>query len=62
VYNSLRHTKALAGDVVAIQGTGGLGHLGIQFANKMVSLTRKYFNELGSSNTLGDLPPPNSSF
>jgi D-arabinose 1-dehydrogenase-like Zn-dependent alcohol dehydrogenase len=35
VYNSLRHTKALAGDVVAIQGTGGLGHLGIQFANKM---------------------------
>jgi alcohol dehydrogenase/propanol-preferring alcohol dehydrogenase len=35
VYNSLRHTKAVAGDVVAIQGTGGLGHLGVQFANKM---------------------------
>lgn len=35
VYNGLRHTKAVAGDVVAIQGTGGLGHLGLQFANKM---------------------------
>ncbi|GAQ82943.1 alcohol dehydrogenase [Klebsormidium nitens] len=35
VYNSLRHTKAVAGDVVVVQGTGGLGHLGIQFANKM---------------------------
>jgi D-arabinose 1-dehydrogenase-like Zn-dependent alcohol dehydrogenase len=33
-YNSLRHAGALPGDVVAIQGIGGLGHLGIQFANK----------------------------
>jgi len=33
-YNSLRHSGALPGDVVAIQGVGGLGHLGIQFANK----------------------------
>jgi D-arabinose 1-dehydrogenase-like Zn-dependent alcohol dehydrogenase len=33
-YNSLRHSGALPGDVVAVQGIGGLGHLGIQFANK----------------------------
>jgi D-arabinose 1-dehydrogenase-like Zn-dependent alcohol dehydrogenase len=33
-YNSLRHSGALPGDLVAIQGVGGLGHLGIQFANK----------------------------
>jgi D-arabinose 1-dehydrogenase-like Zn-dependent alcohol dehydrogenase len=34
-FNSLRHSRAVAGDVVAIQGIGGLGHLGIQFASKM---------------------------
>jgi len=34
MYNSLRHSGALPGDLVAIQGVGGLGHLGIQFANK----------------------------
>ncbi len=33
-YNALRHSGALPGDVVAIQGIGGLGHLGIQFAAK----------------------------
>jgi D-arabinose 1-dehydrogenase-like Zn-dependent alcohol dehydrogenase len=33
-YNSLRHSGALPGDLVAIQGIGGLGHLGIQFASK----------------------------
>jgi D-arabinose 1-dehydrogenase-like Zn-dependent alcohol dehydrogenase len=33
-YNALRHAGALPGDLVAIQGIGGLGHLGIQFANK----------------------------
>lgn len=33
-YNSLRHSGALPGDLVAIQGIGGLGHLGIQFAHK----------------------------
>jgi len=35
VYNALRHSPARAGDVVAVSGLGGLGHLGIQFANKM---------------------------
>jgi D-arabinose 1-dehydrogenase-like Zn-dependent alcohol dehydrogenase len=34
-FNSLRHSGARAGDVVAVQGLGGLGHLGIQFASKM---------------------------
>lgn len=33
-YNSLRHSGARPGDLVAVQGIGGLGHLGIQFANK----------------------------
>jgi D-arabinose 1-dehydrogenase-like Zn-dependent alcohol dehydrogenase len=33
-YNALRHSGALPGDLVAVHGIGGLGHLGIQFANK----------------------------
>ena len=33
-YNALRHSGALPGDVVAVLGIGGLGHLAIQFANK----------------------------
>lgn len=34
-FNALRHSGARPGDVVAIHGLGGLGHLGVQFANKM---------------------------
>ncbi|MCW1823337.1 alcohol dehydrogenase [Mycolicibacterium conceptionense] len=34
-YNALRHTRALPGDVVAVLGVGGLGHLGLQFAAAM---------------------------
>jgi D-arabinose 1-dehydrogenase-like Zn-dependent alcohol dehydrogenase len=34
-YNALRNSGARVGDVVAILGIGGLGHLGIQFASKM---------------------------
>jgi len=34
-YNALRNSGARIGDVVAIFGVGGLGHLGIQFASKM---------------------------
>src|SRR5437588_635926 len=33
-YNALRHSGALPGDLVAVQGVGGLGHLGIQFAHE----------------------------
>jgi D-arabinose 1-dehydrogenase-like Zn-dependent alcohol dehydrogenase len=33
-FNALRHSGALPSDWVAVQGIGGLGHLGIQFAQK----------------------------
>src|SRR5215472_9288379 len=33
-FNALRHSGAFPGDLVAVLGIGGLGHLGIQFANK----------------------------
>ena len=33
-YNALRRAGAMPGDLVAVQGIGGLGHLGIQFASK----------------------------
>lgn len=35
VFNALRNAGARAGDVVAVQGIGGLGHLGVQYARKM---------------------------
>jgi D-arabinose 1-dehydrogenase-like Zn-dependent alcohol dehydrogenase len=48
-YNSLRHSGALPGDLVAVQGIGGLGHLGIQFAAKfgyrVAALSRGPHNE-----------------
>ena len=34
-FNALRHSGALPGDVVAVLGIGGLGRLGVQFANKL---------------------------
>ena len=34
-FNALRRSSALAGQLVAIQGVGGLDHLGIQFARNM---------------------------
>jgi D-arabinose 1-dehydrogenase-like Zn-dependent alcohol dehydrogenase len=34
-YNALRHSGAHGGDLVAILGVGGLGHLGIQFAARL---------------------------
>jgi D-arabinose 1-dehydrogenase-like Zn-dependent alcohol dehydrogenase len=33
-FNSLRHAGAVPGDLVAVLGIGGLGHLGVQFAAK----------------------------
>ncbi|HVN39845.1 MAG TPA: alcohol dehydrogenase [Myxococcota bacterium] len=35
VYNALRHSGAQSGDLVAVHGIGGLGHLGIQYARRM---------------------------
>jgi alcohol dehydrogenase, propanol-preferring len=34
-YNALRNAPVRSGDLVAVQGIGGLGHLGIQFARRM---------------------------
>jgi D-arabinose 1-dehydrogenase-like Zn-dependent alcohol dehydrogenase len=34
-FNALRHADAHAGDLVAVHGLGGLGHLGVQFARAM---------------------------
>jgi D-arabinose 1-dehydrogenase-like Zn-dependent alcohol dehydrogenase len=34
-FNALRNSGARSGDLVAIHGLGGLGHLGVQFARKM---------------------------
>src|ERR1700692_3345105 len=34
-YNALRNAGLRGGDLVAVQGIGGLGHLGIQFARQM---------------------------
>lgn len=34
-YNALRNSGARAGDTVAVQGIGGLGHLGVQYAARM---------------------------
>jgi D-arabinose 1-dehydrogenase-like Zn-dependent alcohol dehydrogenase len=35
VFNALRNSGARAGDVVAVHGIGGLGHLGLQYARRM---------------------------
>ena len=57
VFNSLRHMNVTPGETVAIQGLGGLGHLAIQFANKMgyrvIAISRdgtkeKFARELGA--------------
>src|SRR6185437_8486267 len=34
-FNALRNSGARSGDVVAVLGLGGLGHLGVQYARKM---------------------------
>ncbi len=38
-FNALRNSGARPGDLVAVQGIGGLGHLGVQFASKSGLLT-----------------------
>ena len=35
VFNALRHSGAVGGDTVAVHGIGGLGHLAVQFCDKM---------------------------
>ena len=57
-FNALRHSGAVPSDLVAVQGMGGLGHLGVQFARRMgfrtVAIARgiekeKLARELGAS-------------
>ncbi|RJE27142.1 alcohol dehydrogenase [Aspergillus sclerotialis] len=57
VFNSIRHMDIRAGETVAIQGLGGLGHMAIQYANRMgyrvVAISRdsqkeKFARELGA--------------
>src|SRR3954465_14812117 len=55
-YNALRHSGALPGDLVAVLGIGGLGHLGIQFANKFgykVAAIGRGAENAGLAKTLG---------
>lgn len=58
VFNGIRQMKITPGEIVAIQGLGGLGHLAIQYAAKMgyrvVALSssgskEKFAKELGAS-------------
>ncbi len=35
VFNAMRNSRTRAGDLVAVQGLGGLGHLGVQYARQM---------------------------
>ena len=55
-FNALRSSPARAGDLVAVLGVGGLGHLGVQFAAKMgfetVAIARGADKE-ASSRSLG---------
>jgi D-arabinose 1-dehydrogenase-like Zn-dependent alcohol dehydrogenase len=62
-YNALRHSGAQSGDLVAIQGIGGLGHLAVQFANKSgyrtVAISRgkdkePFAKELGAHHYIDD--------
>ena len=39
VYNALRHSRARSGELVAVHGIGGLGHLGVQYARRMGFVT-----------------------
>jgi D-arabinose 1-dehydrogenase-like Zn-dependent alcohol dehydrogenase len=57
VFNSIRRMNISPGETVAIEGLGGLGHLGIQYANKfgyrVVAISRgadkeKFARQLGA--------------
>ena len=57
VFNSLRKQNITPGDIVAVQGLGGLGHLALQFTSKMGFRTvaisssdskRKFAKDLGA--------------
>ena len=41
-FNALRHSGAMPSDLVAVQGIGGLGHLGVQFARSSATRSRPW--------------------
>jgi len=45
VYNALRNSGARGGDLVAVHGIGGLGHLGVQYARQMGFNTSRWVAE-----------------
>jgi alcohol dehydrogenase/propanol-preferring alcohol dehydrogenase len=62
-YNALRKSGAIPGDLVAVQGIGGLGHLAVQFAAKSgfrtAAISRgpdkeKFARELGAHEYIDD--------
>jgi len=62
-YNALRSSGARSGDLVAVQGIGGLGHLAVQFASKSgyrtVAISRgkdkeAFAKELGAHHYIDD--------
>jgi D-arabinose 1-dehydrogenase-like Zn-dependent alcohol dehydrogenase len=53
-YNALRRSGAFPGDLVAVQGIGGLGHLAIQFGNKF---GYNALQELGGAQVILALAP-----
>jgi D-arabinose 1-dehydrogenase-like Zn-dependent alcohol dehydrogenase len=58
-YNALRHSGARAGDLVGILGIGGLGHLAVQFADRMgfetVAIARAAARKLGARHYIDSL-------
>ncbi|KAH6612210.1 chaperonin 10-like protein [Chaetomium sp. MPI-SDFR-AT-0129] len=67
VFNSIRQQGVGAGETVAIEGLGGLGHLGVQFANKFgyrtVAISRgadkeKFARELGAHDYIDSTQGP----
>ena len=47
VFNALRNSGARGGDVVAVHGIGGLGHLGVQYARQMGFVTVAVYPRIG---------------
>jgi alcohol dehydrogenase, propanol-preferring len=54
-YNAFRNAGLRGGDLVAVQGVGGLGHLGIQFARHMGFRTVAIGREAGKEKLAKDL-------
>ncbi|MBT2669303.1 hypothetical protein J7E95_00675 [Streptomyces sp. ISL-14] len=51
-FSALRNSKARPGDLIAIQGIGGLGHLAVQYAKKAGFRTFSHQKRLRRSNRM----------